>query len=223
MNTPAVKKTYRGRTVLDFPAFALEKGRVYAVIGANGCGKTTLCRVLSGALDADAGRVRLPVSVGYMPQKSYAFALTVKRNLLLAAADAPRAEGLMAALGLMPLQNSAAHRLSGGETARMALARVLMRDVELLLLDEPAAAMDTESTLAAETLVAAYARRANAAVVLVTHSPAQAARVADETLFLDAGRLVEHGPTKELLQHPRDERTRRFLAFCGYTGADTGE
>lgn len=216
MNTPAMQKTYRGRTVLDVPALTLEPGRVYAVIGGNGSGKTTLCRLLCGALDADAGRVRLPVTVGYLPQKSCTFALTVRRNLLLTADDAPRAEALLSELGLASLQNSAAHRLSGGETARMALARVLMRDVQLLLLDEPTAAMDTESTLAAERLVAAYVRRTRACVLLVTHSPAQAERLAGETLFLDKGLLVERGATLELLRQPGDARTQRFLAFNGY-------
>lgn len=211
----AVKKTYRGRTVLDFPAFAWERGRVYAVIGANGCGKSTLCKLVAGVTAPDSGSVAVGGSVGYMPQTSYAFALSVRKNVLLSGGDPARADTLLAALGMTALQNAPAHRLSGGETEKMALARVLMRRFDLLVLDEPTASMDTESTLAAERLIAGYARDRNAAVLLVTHAPAQAARIADEVLFLENGALVEHAPPKTLLASPADPRTARFLAFCG--------
>ncbi len=218
MNTPAVKKTYRGGVALDVPALTLEPGRVHAVIGANGSGKSTLCRVLAGTLDGDGGRVQPAASIGYMPQKSYAFSLTVRKNLLLSGHDAARADALLDVLGLTGLQDRAAHRLSGGETAKMALCRVLMRDCALLILDEPTAAMDTESTLAAERLIQAYAARTGAAVLLVTHAPAQAARIAGWTLFLQNGRLVEQGGTRRLLTAPAAQETRRFLAFCGFSG-----
>ena len=94
-------KHYSGRLVLDFPGIELERGKIYAVIGANGSGKSTFAKILSGSVPADKkARYCDADSIGYMPQKNFAFRMSTKKNILLASKDEDRANKLMAALGL---------------------------------------------------------------------------------------------------------------------------
>ena len=89
MILPAFSKTYEGRTVLDFPGMEMEPGKIYAVIGANGSGKSTFAKILAGALPADR-RIKPMEGIGYMPQKNYAFRMSLKKNLLLNGSDEGR-------------------------------------------------------------------------------------------------------------------------------------
>ena len=209
-------KTYEGRTVLDFPGAELKLGRIYAVIGANGSGKSTLARIAAGIVKADR---RCPCmdadSVGYMPQKNYAFRMSTRANLLLNGSDENRANELMESLQLDHLANKRADRLSGGETARMALARLMMRPYDLLILDEPTAAMDMETTLLSEKRIRTYVEESNCTVLLITHSLQQARRLADEALYLHQGQLKEFGPVERVLFSPEAPETRQFLEFYG--------
>ena len=216
MKTVSFTKSYGGAVVLEMPAVALEPGTVTAVIGANGSGKSTLAKVLAGIEPADKKtRAGLPGRVGYLPQKSFAFRMRVQRNLMLNGTDAARTTHLTETLGLTPLLKRGAKRLSGGETARMALARLLMADYDVLILDEPTAAMDMESTLAAETLLREACEETRCAALLITHSLAQAERVADRVLYLHRGRLIEQGDAKTVLTNPKEPETKAFLEFYG--------
>ena len=105
--------------------------------------------------------------------------------------------------------------LSGGELARLSLGRVLLQKHELLILDEPCASMDMESTLLAEELIRCYAEEHRAAVLLVTHSLSQARRLGTESMFLKDGKLMEAGKADIVLRYPQNEETRRFLEFYG--------
>ena len=216
MKISAFSKTYGSRVVLRFPDLELPDGCITAVIGPNGSGKSTLARILAGLERSDQKRPPLvPLSVGYMPQKSYAFRMSVARNLALNGSDPERREKLLRTLQVDALAGQSAKRLSGGETARMALARLLMRDYQLLILDEPTAAMDVESTLAAEALLSDYCRDTGAGILLVTHSLQQARRIAQHVLFLHQGGLREQGDASRLLSSPETEELRRFLEFYG--------
>ena len=209
----ACKKTYEGRTVLDFPEYELAEGKLHAVIGANGCGKSTLARILAGSIMDDAGRCGLPgVNVGYLPQQPYAYRMSVRKNLLLGSGDAARAEELLDALALRELEEKKGHTLSGGETARLCLARLLMRRYDLLILDEPTAAMDMQSILLTEQVLQRVVQKGGT-VLMITHSIQQASRIADEVLFLKDGRLIEHGPAPQLLHEPKMPETAAFLDF----------
>lgn len=215
MKIEAFTKTYGGRRVLDFPGMELERGKIYGIIGANGSGKSTFARVLAGVLPADRpGRKLEPgLTVGYMPQKNYAFRMRVRSNILLGGHDTARAEKLMETMQIAHLAGKRADRLSGGETARMALARLMMGRFDLVLLDEPTAAMDMETSALAEGLIMDYCRETGCALALVTHSLQQARRVADEALFFHAGLLLEQGAKEKLLYVPERAETRRFLEF----------
>ena len=214
MKLPAFINTYDGVTVLDFPGMEIEPGKIYAVIGANGSGKSTFAKILSGVLPADR-KVQLPQSVGYLPQKPYAFRMSTKKNILLGGSEEAKANELMWALQISHLEKKRADRLSGGETARMAIARLMMKAFDLVILDEPTAAMDIETTAAAESLILDYTGATGCATILVTHSLQQARRVADEALFFYKGKLMESGAKERLLYHPTQPETKRFLEFYG--------
>ena len=216
MKIAAFRKTYASGFSLLVPELELRPGEVTAVIGANGSGKSTLARVLAGLDTPDApGRVCSCAAIGYLPQKSYAFRMSVEQNILLGGTDRQRFDDLTRALGLKPLLKQRAKRLSGGECARMALARLLMGQHALLVLDEPCAAMDMESTLETEQLLRDYARNQQCVVVLITHSLSQARRISRKTLFLHNGLLAEQGEIAEILQRPKTPELQRFLAFYG--------
>ena len=216
MKTAAFTKSYTGRLVLNMPEMTLERGMITAVIGANGSGKSTLARVLAGIEPADRkSRPLSGVSVGYMPQKSFAFRMSTAKNISLNGRDAERMARLTESLQLKSLSGQRAKKLSGGETAKMALARLLMGQYELLILDEPTAAMDMASSLAAETLLADYCRERVCPVLLITHSIQQARRIADRVIFLHQGELAEQGETETLLTRPQREETKEFLRFYG--------
>ena len=214
MNLPAFSKTYDGVRVLDFPGITLQPGNIYAILGANGSGKSTFARIAAGILPADQ-KCRIPGSVGYLPQKPYAFRMTVQKNILLTGGTEENANKLMTALSLTELRGKRADRLSGGETARMAMARLMMKRYDVVILDEPTAAMDMETTSAAEALILKYAKATGCILILVTHSLQQARRVADEALFFHKGKLLESGEAAQLLYHPTKPETRQFLEFYG--------
>lgn len=217
MKLQAFSKTYEGRKVLNVPEMELDSGKIYAVIGANGSGKSTFAKCLAGIIENDR-KVKVldkNICVGYMPQKSYAFHMSVKKNIALGGNDTVRAAKLMKELQIKHLAEQKASKLSGGETARMALARVLMKSFDLLILDEPTAAMDMETTSLTEELIMKYCRETGCVMLLVTHSLQQARRVADEVLFFRKGELVESGLKEKVLYTPECEETKAFLEFYG--------
>ena len=216
MKISAFSKTYEGRKVLDFPGMELETGKIYAIIGANGSGKSTFSKILAGVLKADQrGRLLERGTVGYMPQKNYAFRMSTRANILLNGKDEARADRLIEALRLTHLARKRADKLSGGETARMTLARLMMKSYDLVILDEPTAAMDMETTALSEELIVDYVRQTGCTLILVTHGLQQARRIADQVLYFHKGNLLESGPRDQVLSDPRMPETREFLNFYG--------
>ena len=216
MKTTAFTKTYNKRVVLNLPELELPKGQITAVIGPNGSGKSTFAKILAGIEYADDKRPLLAgSSVGYLPQKSFPFRMSTEKNILQNGNDRARAAELMKALDIGGLAGQSAKKLSGGETARMALARLLMGQYDLLILDEPTSAMDMESTLASERLIADYCHKTGCAVLLITHSIQQARRMARQVAFLHQGKLIEQGETDVVLSKPSQAETKLFLDFYG--------
>lgn len=198
MILPPLKKTYNGKIVLNTSELTIPDGSIVAVCGHNGSGKSTLARILAGIIKDDSGRpVILKQKVGYMCQTCRPFRMSVRRNLLLNAEkniskkeNHARADALIAALGMDDIASKNAARLSGGQTERMALARILMKQYDLLILDEPTASMDQNIIPAAEHLILDYRSRTNCTVFLITHSAEQASRLADLVINLEEGTVT---------------------------------
>lgn len=212
-----LKHCYGERTVLDLPALRLEKGLRYAVIGANGSGKSTLLRILAGVISPSEGTVDTGgQSLAFMPQKPYAFDLSVLKNVELAVRDKSRskanAEKALKAVGLHDMHSCRGSRLSGGETQRMALARVLADSRQLVLLDEPTAAMDISISGQIEAALSDYVRSSGCTLVFSTHMPSQAAALADKVLLLCGGQLAELGDAQRVLSCPESDYGKEFLS-----------
>jgi ABC-type sulfate/molybdate transport systems ATPase subunit len=150
-----------------------------------------------------------------MPQSPYAFSFSVRKNVEIAlqksTQPAEKALAALAAVGLEKLAEARGDKLSGGETQRMAFARMIACPRALLLLDEPTSSMDIKGTDQIENQLLRYAAENGSTVILSTHSPAQALRLAQEVVYLDQGKVVEQGSTEQVIKHPRMESTRLFL------------
>lgn len=208
--------TYGKTPVLTFPGITLEKGKVYAIIGSNGSGKSTFAKVLAGVVSADRKVKPIGnVKTGYMPQKNYAFRMNVLSNILLGGKDTKMAGYLMDKLKISHLKDKSAKTLSGGETAKMALARLMMGEYDVVILDEPTSAMDMESSLLTEELIDEYVRRTGCCLIIITHNIRQAVRISDEVLYFHKGTLLEYGDKDTVLNTPKNEETKTFLEYFG--------
>ena len=214
-----VKKFYDARLVLNVPDLTIPAGEICALIGPNGSGKTTLLRVLAGTLPPDEGTIRFEGitrgEIGYLPQKPYAFDLSVLQNVLLplggVAEAKSRAVNALERVGIGHLANARAKRLSGGETQRLALARLLVKPWKLLLLDEPTSAADVGAVEQIELALLGYARETGCALVYATHAPSQALRLGGRVLALSGGGIAEAGEAEQVLRRSQAESTRVFL------------
>ena len=200
MILPALKKTYQGQLVLDIPSMEIADGSITAICGQNGSGKSTLAKILAGIEKPDDGTVTSATakSVGYLPQQSYAFHMSITSNLMLnkdpkktKQENLANAQQLLKEIGLESMAKKNAKKLSGGETQKMALARLLMKSYDMIILDEPTASMDTASIPTAEKMICDYQRRTSCTILIITHSPEQAQRLASRTIRLEGGKLCE--------------------------------
>ncbi|MGE3146968.1 MAG: ABC transporter ATP-binding protein [Pseudorhodoplanes sp.] len=216
----------RGLPIVDGVSLEWRAGPPTALIGPNGSGKTTLLRLAMGLTEASSGRVTWggrerapPTRRGFLFQRPVMLRRSAAANLryALAAAGFPareraaRADALLAQVGLTAIAERPARRLSGGEQQRLAVARALAKEPELLFLDEPTASLDPAATKAMEDLIVAIAAR-GIKIVMSTHNLPQARRLAGEIVLLNRGRVVESGPTQDFFAAPRTDEARRFLA-----------
>jgi len=212
--------------LLDGITMRIAAGAPTVLIGPNGAGKTTLLRIVMGLMPPSRGRVTWagrehapPDRRAIVFQRPAMLRRSAAANIryALAAAAAPRATrseriaDLLALVGLSGLERRPARRLSGGEQQRLALARALAREPDLLLLDEPTASLDPAATKAIEDIVRAVAAR-GVKVVMSTHDLGQARRVAGDVALLHRGRLVEHKPAADFFAAPATEEAKRFIA-----------
>lgn len=231
-----VTKRFGSHAAVDAVDLLVEKAQCVVLIGPSGSGKSTLLRILGGLEAVDAGRVEvdgveLPreeeglrafrCTVGTVFQAFNLFPhLTALRNITLPlekvhGISPSEAEAIarkqLARFRLEPHAGKKPAEMSGGQRQRVAIARALSIRPRLLLFDEPTSALDPEMT--AEVLDVIEELRAEGRdLILVTHQMAFARRVADYSVFLADGRILESGPGTELFENPRNPAARDFLA-----------
>ncbi|CAM5348973.1 ABC transporter ATP-binding protein [Streptomyces avidinii] len=198
-------RSFGGRPVIDGLDLTLRTGQFTVLLGRSGCGKSTLLRILAGLDREIQGEVLVPErrAVAFqaprlMPWKR------VWRNVLLGLPGRPereRAERALAEVGLEHRTDAWPKTLSGGEAQRASLARALVREPDLLLLDEPFGALDALTRIKAQQLVAELWQRRGCAVLLVTHDVDEAVLLADRVLVMDEGRIAYD--TEVALERPR--------------------
>ncbi|SHO60479.1 cystine transport system ATP-binding protein [Pseudoxanthobacter soli DSM 19599] len=241
-----LSKRFGDTEVLKRIDLSVDEGEVVAIVGPSGSGKTTLLRCLNCLETPSGGTIRvgdividadrplkaqkalvraLRLEVGFVFQNFNLFPhRTALENIIEGpvivkkenrAAAIERARALLARVGLSDKADAYPSRLSGGQQQRVAIARALAMEPDVILFDEPTSALDPE--LVGEVLATirdlAAERRT---MLIVTHEMSFARDVADRTVFVDGGVIVEQGPSRALFDNPREERTRRFLGkFLG--------
>jgi len=211
-----LRKTYGDRTVLDIPELTIEARERCAILGPNGAGKTTLLHLLAFLDKPSEGRIRfrdqtvrfeegrlqkLRRSVVLLDQNPILFSTTVYKNLefglkIRKQPPAQRRRAIDEALELVGMQDfagAAAHRLSGGETQRIALARALVLEPAVLLCDEPTANVDQENQRAVVEILNRINAEKNITLIFSTHGRLQAITLAQRAVHLDHGRLTPRG------------------------------
>jgi len=226
----AVRRDYDGVPVIKRLSMKVREGRVLSIIGPNGAGKTTLLRMMAlldkptgGEIyyrgkkvdNSSANTIRRKVTMVF--QRTVNFNKTVYKNVTYGLELKKIPEGeikrrVMQALDLVSMKKFAdrrAKKLSGGEQQRLAIARALVLEPELLLLDEPTANLDPKNTLEIERIINGI--KGGATVVIATNNPFQAGRLSDRVACLLDGRLIGEGTPKEIIDRPRDTRIKKFV------------
>jgi len=210
-------------TIIDRIALAIPAGPPTVLVGPNGAGKTSLIRLGMALARPTFGRIswggreqprtercamvfQRPVMLRRSAGNNIAFALAAAGH----ARGAARVAELLDRVGLGALVDRPARRLSGGEQQRLALARALARDPEVLFLDEPTASLDPAATKAVEDIVVSIAA-AGIKIVLATHDLGQARRIGGDIVFLVRGRVVEHAPTDRFFAAPATREAATFI------------
>lgn len=213
-----------GVAILDAITARIEAGPRTIILGPNGAGKSVLLRLCHGLIAPTAGRVAWQGGPAAPRRQAMVFQrpIMLRRSALanvaygLKLAGVGRAERLarardrLARVGLADLADRPARVLSGGEQQRLALARAWALEPDVLFLDEPTASLDPAAQRAVEAIVAAI-RAAGTKIVMTTHNLGQARRLADEILFLHAGRLVERAPAERFFAAPATAEAEAFL------------
>jgi tungstate transport system ATP-binding protein len=212
--------------MLDRVTLTFAAGPPTILIGPNGSGKSTLLRAAMGLIAPSLGLVTWggrgdvpPTRRAIVFQRPAMLRRTASGNLryALGGLSLDRAERnrrvgeLLALVGLGQLSDRPARKLSGGEQQRLALARALARDPEVLFLDEPTASLDPAATAAIEEIVAGVSRR-GIKVVMATHDLGEARRLAGEIVMLHRGRVVETAPAASFFNAPQSGEANTFLA-----------
>ena len=225
----------------------VEAGRTTALIGPNGSGKSTVCSVVAGLLDAENGQVVLGGrvldgpggfvragrrQVALLSQEPGVFThMSVLGNVVFAlrcqgvgrAEATRRARAELAAVGAEHLASRPGGALSGGQAARVALARALATGPRLLVLDEPMAALDVTARQEMRRLVARRCAEEGLTLLLVTHDVLDLTALAEDVVVLDRGRVVEQGPTARILSAPRSDFVAHLTGTAVLTGVVDGD
>ena len=236
-----VSKVYRLKdrevVAVDDVSLTIEDGDIYGIIGYSGAGKSTLVRLINQLEVQDSGKIfidgqdlgnlsqielrKLRTKVGMIFQHfNLLWSRTVSENIELALEIAgnkdkrirqQKVQELVELVGLTGRENAYPSELSGGQKQRVALARALAMKPDVLLLDKPTSALDPELVGEVEKSIA-DAAKSGQTMILVSHDMSFVAQVADKILFLDKGKIIESGTPDEIINHPKEERTKEFFA-----------
>ncbi|MEN1678565.1 MAG: LPS export ABC transporter ATP-binding protein [Planctomycetota bacterium] len=222
-------KTYGRRRVVDGVEFEVEPGEIVGLLGPNGAGKTTSFRMTCGMVEPDAGRVCLggkdvtnwPMyrrardgGMGYLAQESSVFRkLSVQNNLLgvmeMLGMDRrtrrQRCDELMEQFGITKLRRSRANNLSGGERRRLEIARCLVSDPKIILLDEPFTGIDPVTIDSIQGIIRDLRSR-GISILITDHQVRETLEITDRSYVIRAGRVLCHGRPDEVLSNPDARR-----------------
>ena len=233
-------KRFGNNEILKGVSLAVDKGEVVCIIGPSGSGKTTFLRCLNLLEQPDEGAYALGEKIrcdfghiGSNTRREVAMHtamvfqtyelfqhMTVLQNVM-EGLTGPRkmsktkacdiATDMLERVGMLERAGYYPSQLSGGQQQRVGIARAMALSPDLLLFDEPTSALDPELTAEVLRVIKDLAAQ-NMTMVIVTHAMQFARDVADRVVFMDGGRIVEEGPAEQVIDHPREQRTREFLS-----------
>jgi lipopolysaccharide export system ATP-binding protein len=225
LNVTGLVKNYGRRRVVDGVAFNVQKGEIVGLLGPNGAGKTTSFRMTCGMIEPDAGRVELngddvtkwPMfrrardgGMGYLAQESSVFRrLSVQQNLLgmmeMLGFDRKtrkaRCQELLERFNITHLRRSRAASLSGGERRRLEIARCLVSNPKIILLDEPFTGIDPVTIDGIQTIIREL-RDSDISILITDHQVRETLEITDRSYVIRGGRVLCHGKPEEVIQHP---------------------
>ena len=215
-----LKKSFGDNVVLKDISFNVEKGEVLSIIGPSGSGKSTLLRCITDLETEDSGEINFDGTFGLVFQN---FNLFPHHSVMKNIANAPirvqkrdkeevyaHARDLLKKMGLEDKEDAYPSELSGGQQQRVSIARALCMNPDILFFDEPTSALDPELTNEVLKVIKDLAKE-KMTMVIVTHEMNFAREVADRVIFMDSGYIVEVGPPNEIMNNPKDPRTKKFL------------
>lgn len=216
--------------ITDF-SFDFHRGEIYNILGPSGAGKSSLLRLFNRLDEATGGKIsfngkeldqyspcRLRRKVGYLFQIPFMFPTTVRDNLLYVdrSLSDDKVISMLSEVNLEPdYLKSNVEVLSVGEKQRVALARLLAMKPDIILLDEPTSALDEKNSSLLLKLIKNKVSGDGVTAIIVTHNPRQALMFDGQALLIIKGKLVESGPAKELISHPKTESAKSFLKESG--------
>jgi lipopolysaccharide export system ATP-binding protein len=240
LETSSLVKRYDGRAVVDHLSFHVLAGEIVGLLGRNGAGKTTSFRMTVGMIDPDEGRVcfdgedvtNLPMyrraqrGMGYLSQQESIFQrLTVEQNLLailetmrrLSSRERrQRARELIAQFGLTQQTRQEARTLSGGERRKLEIARALVTEPTLIMLDEPFSGVDPIAVEELQTEIIRLREQAGIAILLTDHNVRETLAVTDRSYIISDGKELRSGPPSELVRDPLVRKTYLGSTFQGH-------
>ncbi|MCH4179402.1 MAG: ATP-binding cassette domain-containing protein [Megasphaera sp.] len=235
-----VSVTIRGREILHHITLPIYAHKVTAIIGMSGCGKTTLLKSVNRSVEGVGvdikGDIRLAgksvfslpqqrvrKAIGLIFQKATPFPFSIYKNMSYAleyegVPDKEKEKIIVNCLHKAGLYDEVADQLdrhacelSGGQQQRLCIARALAARPEVLLLDEPCSSLDIKNMLKIEETIQSIKK--DCTVIIVTHNLSQARRLADYTVYMEAGRIIEYSDTATLFMHASDPKTQIYLDY----------
>lgn len=196
-----LKKTYKERIVVDIEEFEIPKGEVFGIVGGNGSGKTTLLKMIADLESLDEGVIKRDMELNelvYLFQKPHLFNTSVYNNIAYPLKFRKmnpeeidiKVNSIIEEFGLTDIKTQNAKKLSGGESQKVNLARALVFNPKLILLDEPTANIDPKSTMQIEEILKNALKVHNTSMILVTHNISQAKRLCKKVAVMDSGRII---------------------------------
>jgi tungstate transport system ATP-binding protein len=206
-----------GRVILNIPHAIIPADRITACIGPNGAGKTTFLKLLDGLIKPDTGTVRYSFAnkTALLLHHTPMIKASTRANIsMVRDADstitAAEIEQVIEQVGLGNLVSSPAHKLSAGERQKLCLGRAILQKPNLVLLDEPTANLDPNSTEQVEEIIRKFDTR-NTNVIFSSHQLAQVKRLAQYIIFIDHGEIKEKGPVGPFFDNPQTQAAKRYL------------
>jgi tungstate transport system ATP-binding protein len=206
-----------GRTILNIAHAIIPADRITACIGPNGAGKTTLLKLLDGLIKPDTGTVtysfvnKTALVLHHTPmiKASTRTNISMVRDADSVITDA-EIQQVVEQIGLENLASSPAHKLSAGERQKLCLGRAILQKPNLILLDEPTANLDPNTTEQVEEMIRLFDQQ-NTDVIFSSHQLAQVQRLAEYVIFIDQGDIKEKGPVGPFFLNPQTQAAKRYL------------